>query len=330
MAVKPVKNVPKRVTQPTNPGWGNAATVAKPKGLSQTNAGWGGATNANILPGHDVPGTVAAPSQPFVTAPPSGGGGGGGGGGGTPGYWNTPDYAALLKGDWEPEQAAIQGDRTRQEAETAFQLALRRAFVDYGGSVDKLDDRFKKYIDDPTIEAAKTNKFSTLAQNLSAQTKALANQRAQLAARGMTRSGANTTLTRKALEARELADYGAGRSFMGGAEEGLQGLASTEQSIAEAIAAAKSRAAARIAQENPQTWVPGTGEGYEGESAYTNEPAGGAAAPAAPAAAAPWAGISWGNGRNITTKADLIRNLGPGVTWATWARNHPDAAAKLR
>jgi len=315
MAVAPVKNVPKRVTQPTNPGWGNAATIAKAKapvsmpyspGAGTNMGAYNAATGAYQQSNLGIAPAVTKPAAPAAS---------------TPGYWNVPNYKDLLAGDWEPEEAAIAGQKQEGEAQTAFQLALRRAFVDYGGDVNKLDDKFKKYIDEPTIQAARDNKFSTMAQNLRAQTKALANQRAQLAARGMTHSGANTEVTKRALEARELADYTAGRSFTGGAEEGLSGLAKTKMEIANAISAAKARAAARIAEENPQTWVPGTGPGYEGEGAYTNE----VAAPAA----TPWGGVSWGGTSGITTKAGLQAKLGYNQTLAQWARDHPAAYAKL-
>ena len=315
MAVKPVVNVPK-VKNPYGSLGPSPGTVKKitSTGL-QTNAGWGAATQANNL--NNVPGntlTYDVPSAPAVTAPA------GGGAASTPGYWNVPNYKDLLAGDWEPEQAAIKGQQTTADAESAFQLALRRAFVDYGGDVNKLDDKFKKYIDEPTIQAARDNKFSTMAQNLRAQTKSLANQRAQLAARGMTHSGANTETTKRALEARELADYTAGRTFTGGAEEGLGGLAKTRQSVADMIAEARSRAAARIAQENPQTWVPGTGEGNEGAGAY-GEPA-----PAAPAA---WGGVSWGGHTGIKTKAALQAALGYNQSLAQWQKDHKAAWDKL-
>lgn len=328
MAVAPVKNVPKNPYGSLGPSPTTVKKITPPTAWNPPTGGWGSATqanNLNTIPGntlkYDVPGVASNPSAPFV-APPQGPAAVAS----TPGYWNKPDYAALLAGDWEPEQAAIAGQKQQGEAETAFQLALRRAFVDYGGSADKLDEKFRKYIDDPTIEAAKANKFSTMAQNLQAQTKALANQRAQLAARGMTRSGANTAITKRALDARELADYTAGRSFTGGAEEGLSGLAKTGMEIANAIAAAKARAAARIAEENPQTWVPGTGGGYEGASAYEDVPA---AAPPAAAAAAPWGGVSWGGTSGIKTKAQLQSKLGYNQTLAQWARDHPAAWAKL-
>jgi len=341
MAVKPVKNVPKNPYGSLGP---SPATVKKVTSTGlQTNAGWGAATQANNL--NTVPGNTLkydVPSAPAVTVPAPGGGGGGGssggGGGGasTPGHWNIPDYAALLAGDWEPEQAAIKGQKLQGEAETAFQLALRRAFIDYGGDANSIGEQYRKYIDDPTIEAAKNNKFSTMAQNLETSTRNLNNQRAQLAARGMTRSGQNTDLTRRALESRQIADYNAGRTFTGGAEEGLKGLATTGQTIADMISEAKSRAAARIAQENPQTWTPGTGDDPYGSNSYDDyygsyTPPAATPPPAAapPAAVKPPAGtVVWGGSPLNASQmaAELART---GVNRATWIRNHPAAAQTL-
>ena len=318
MAVKPVKNVPKNPYGSLGP---TKATVNKvtPNAWNPPTSGWGNATQANNLntvPGntlkYDVPGTAANPSAPAVTAPAKAAS--------TPGYWNIPDYASMLAGDWEPGEAAIQGQKQRADAEASFQENLRRAFIDYGGNADKLDDKFRKYIDDPTIEAAKTNKFSTMAQNLAAQTKSLRQQRAALAGRGMSFSGANTEVTRKALEARELADYGAGRDFLSGAETGLGGLSTVDHQIAQMITDAKSRAAARIAQENPQTWVPGTGPDYAGEAAYGGTPA--AAAPK------PFAGVQWG-GHTVFTKADLQKALGYNQNINDWAKQHQSAWNQL-
>lgn len=320
MAVAPVKNVPKNPYGSLGPSPGTVKKITPPKsqampyspGALTNMPAYNAATSAYQQSNLGIAPAVAAPP---AAAPPAAS---------TPGYWNTPNYKDLLAGDWEPEQAAIKGQQMQGQAEADFQLALRRAFIDYGGDASGLDEKYRKYIDAPTIEAAKNNKFSTMAQNLQASTKSLNNQRAKLAARGMTSSGANQTLTRQQLQARELADYTAGRTFTGGAEEGLSGLAKTQASIADMIAEAKSRAAARIAQENPQTWIPGTGPDYSGEAAYTNTPA----APP-PAAAKPAAGtVNW-NGTPMNAQqlaAELART---GVNRATWINRHPGAAATL-
>ena len=150
-----------------------------------------------------------------------------------------------------------------------------------------------------------------MAQNLAAMTKNLAQTRANLAARGMSSSGQNTELTRRALEERQLADYTAGRGFLGGAEEGLQGLNTTQNQIAQMIADAKARAAQRISNDNPQTWDPGS-EAVAAQSAK------------------PFAGITWGGVGGITTRAALAKQLGYGQSLQQWANQHPAAWAQLR
>ena len=320
MAVAAVKNVPK-VTNPYGSLGPSPATVKKIDSVNApyqpwlANAGWGAATQANALPGHDVPGTAANPASPFTPAvtsvKPA-----------TPGHWNTTDWAAMIPGDWEVTGAEAAGNKMQGEAEASFQKALRQAFIDYGGDSSKLGD-YAKYIDDPTIQAAQNNKFSQTAQNLAAMTKGLRQSRAALAARGIGSSGANTEQTRRALEAKEQGDYTAMRSFLSGADEGTAGLATMRQTIADKIAAARSSAAARLAAAYPNTWEEGTPE----ETITT--PASGGTIPPVPGAAAPKP-IAWGNNSNITTKAQLIAQLGPGVSYATWAANHPAAAARLR
>ena len=309
MAVAAVKNVPK-VTNPYGSLGPSPATVKKIDSINApyqpwlANAGWGAATQANALPGHDVPGTAANPASPFTPAVTSVKAA-------TPGHWNTTDWAAMIPGDWEVTGAEAAGNKMQGEAEASFQKALRQAFIDYGGDSSKLGD-YAKYIDEPTIAAAQNNKFSQTAQNLAAMTKGLRQSRAALAARGIGASGANTEMTRRALEAKEQGDYGALRSLLGYADEGTAGLAATRMSIAEKINAARQSAAARLAEQYPNTWDPGT-----------------PAASAVPPAAAGGGGISWGGKTGITTKAGLMSVLAPGVSYAQWAANHPAAAAKL-
>jgi hypothetical protein len=191
------------------------------------------------IPGSAPPVASVTPFEGIVTKPS--------------GHWNMPDYASMIKGDWEVGDAEALGNQASSEAESAFQKNLRQAFVDYGGDAGKLGE-YSKYIDAPTIEAARNNKFSQTAQNLAAMTKVLRQQRAAQAARGMLGSGATTQATKTAMAAREQADYGAMRDFLGGAEQGSQGLATMRQQIAEKIADARARAAARLAEQYPSTW----------------------------------------------------------------------------
>ncbi len=233
-----VKNVPK-VKNPYGSLGPSPATVKKVTppayNASASLGGWGGYTDpvkaaanpvkANDMSsfGYDVPGIGGNPAAPYVppttAVKPA-----------TPGHWNTTDWAAMIPGDWEVTDAEAQGNKMQGEAEAAFQKSLRQAFIDYGGDSSKLGD-YAKYIDDPTIQAAQNNKFSQTAQNLAAMTKGLANTNAALAARGLGRSGKSTEVARRALEAKELADYTATRAFLGGADEGTAGLAQIRQSI---------------------------------------------------------------------------------------------------
>lgn len=320
MAVAAVKNVPK-VKNPYGSLGPSPATVKKVTppayNASASLGNWGMATQANALPGQDVPGIAGNPAAPYVppttAVKPA-----------TPGHWNTTDWASMIPGDWEVTDAEAQGNKMQGEAEAAFQKQLRQAFIDYGGDSSKLGD-YSKYIDDPTIQAAQNNKFSQTAQNLAAMTKGLRQSRAALAARGIGSSGANTEMTRRALEAKEQSDYSGLRSLLGYADEGTAGLATTRQTITDKIAAARASAAARLAAAYPNTWEDGTPE----ESYDVPGSGGTLAAPPPPVPAGPKP-ISWGNNSNITTKAQLIAQLGAGQTYAQWAANHPAAAAGLR
>jgi len=65
------------------------------------------------------------------------------------------------------------------------------------------------------------------------------------------------------------------------------------------------------------------------EAAQPGTPAAAAAPAAAPKAAPKSGGFSWG-GQTITSKAQLVSILSKsGVSYATWAANHPSAAASL-
>lgn len=222
----------------------------------------------------------------------------------------------MLPGDWEVIQAGADANKLTGEAEANFQRALRQAFIDYGGDSSRLGD-YSKYIDAPTLEAARANKFSQIAQNLAAMTRGLRNQRAHNAAAGMSTSGRSVGQTRRALEAKELGDYTALRTFLGGAEEGARGLASVRQQIADRLAAARSAAAARLAQQYPAEYI----EGSPGMA--TDQ------IPGRTTTQTPWAGISWGGRTGIRTVAQMKAALGPGVSYASWAAKHPDAARRL-
>jgi hypothetical protein len=206
------KNIPKTIQGSVTNVPKKPAAVRPITTAAATTANYGDNPYGSLGPS---PGTVAkinalptaagglgiAPAGPVVTP-------------GTPGHWSDPiDYASMIPGDWQVTDAQAQGNKLTGEAEAAFQKSLRQAFIDYGGDSSKLGD-YAKYIDQPTIDAAQANKFSTVAQNLAAMTKSLRQQRAALAARGIGSSGANTEMTRQALTAKEAADYQGMRSFL--------------------------------------------------------------------------------------------------------------------
>jgi hypothetical protein len=231
-----------------------------------------------------------APAGPVVTP-------------GTPGHWSDPiDYASMIPGDWQVTDAQAQGNKLTGEAEAAFQKSLRQAFIDYGGDSSKLGD-YAKYIDQPTIDAAQANKFSTVAQNLAAMTKSLRQQRAALAARGIGSSGANTEMTRQALTAKEAADYQGMRSFLSGADQGTANLATVRAQIADKIASARQAAADRLAQEYQQSWIPPTEE-----TTTPGAPPTAFASQVPQKAAQPFGGVSYidnlPNGGTVTTYAN--------------------------
>lgn len=245
-----------------------------------------------------VPGAVQPPSGPAAPAPAAPA---------TP-QFNMPDYSSLIQGDYGYQQAQAQGQQALAQGETDFQKALRTAFIDLGAQDTSKLGEWAKYIDQPTIEAAKANKFAALAQNLQQATKSLRQNRAALAARGILSSGQTTQDTLTNQQAREQGDYGALRSFLSGTEQSAQGLAGLRSSIAAQISAAREAAAARAAAAyQPQVGVPTT--------APTDT------------AGTPWGGISWGGRSGITTKAQLLPMLN--VPYAQWAKNHAAAAARL-
>lgn len=222
------------------------------------------------------------------------------------------DFQNAINNDWEMMTAQAEANKMNTDALSGFQKQLRQAYIDYGGGDTTKLGEWAQYIDQPTVDAALANKFSALAQNRQASAKASAQAQSRLAARGMLSSGDTTNTLKNILGQREQADYGAQRSFMGGASQGFNALNTIAQQARDRIAAARAAAAGRAADMAPINEAP-------------TVPGGTPAAAAAPA----WGGISWGGKNGITTKAGLIASLAPGVTWATWAKNHPAAAAKL-
>lgn len=312
---KPPSNVPKvklpAGMAPLNP----ARSDADYESFLTGGGAWGQGNYSNPVPASQTNqwSNTQTSSTPAVTQP-------------VEGHWNIPDYNALLAGDWEPNDAVITGGKMRGEAEAGFQAALRRAFIDFGGDSSKLGN-WAKYIDQPTIEAAQANKFSQTAQNLAAMTKNMRQSRAALAARGLTSSGQSTENAKLALEAKQLADVTAGRTFTDLAESGERGLGKVETDIAAMIDAARSRAAARIAQEHPHTWDPGT-PGYEPGSTTTTTESGSSSSTGVPGAAAAAGTVNWA-GKQMNAQQLAAELQRTGVNRATWIKNHPAAARQI-
>jgi hypothetical protein len=262
-----------------------------------------------------TPNRVAAPpaggGQPAVTTPVPG----------RAGFWNIPDYDTLLAGDWEPGEAAIRGKELTDTRRAQFARAFKQAYIDWGGDPSRLSSEYRQYLDDPTIQAAKENKYSAMAQNLAAMTKALRNQDARNESMGMATSGRSVTQAREGLEGKEKADWGDYRTFLGGAEEGLTGISEADRQAADMIYEARRSAAARLAQTHPRTWQPGTEE-----QASTDAVLAGTAPASTPVAQKPV--LRWG-GRDIFTKAQLQAALGYNQNLTTWRRQHPGLWEKL-
>jgi hypothetical protein len=193
---------------------------------------------------------------------------------------------------------AAQGEANAMNAEAAanFQRQLRQAYIDYGGGPNEDLGQWAQYIDQPTIDAANANKFSQRMLNRQGADRASAQAQSRMAARGMLSSGDTTNSLKSILGQREQADYGAQRSFMGGAQQGFSALNNIAQQARDRINAARGAAAARTAEAAPIDY---------GDSGGTP------AAPAAGAAAKPaqaFGGIvgtkKLANGGTVTTYAN--------------------------
>lgn len=262
---------PPTVYQPTNPGWGNAATVAKPP--------------------------PAAPPPP-----------GGGGASAPPPAW---DPNAAIAADWETISANADANEMTSEARANLQRQLRQAYIDYGGAGENLGE-WAGYIDAPTIEAARNNKFSALAMNRANAEKQSAQSQAELAARGMLSSGDTVNTLKDILFSREGSDYGALRNFNSAGYGGLKELAQINQQAKDRIRAAQGNAAGRAAEAAPTVDV-------------TTAPGGGAATapPSTPAGKYTW-------DKTVTNLTQLNAWLkARGKTLASFKASNPAAYAKL-
>jgi hypothetical protein len=232
--------------------------------------------------------------------------GAGAGVGPAPPAWQEPDWNALIGGD--PEYASALSGITKQNQfdRGALQEAIRKAVVSGGYNLGTDD-----WIDSTTAEAAAANPLSTRAQIADQLRAGSAQSDAALAARGLLSSGQFTANRGNLQRGADTADASARDQLLnvihGGQNDYLSAVSGRDAELRQL----RATVAGRLAQ-NPGIFGPE------------------AAAPAAPPpAAAPWTGISWGGKTGIKTKAQLVAALAPGVTYAAWAANHPDAARRL-
>lgn len=104
----------------------------------------------------------------------------------SPGY--TPDYNALLGSDPGYLAAANAAQQANAQGAAARRAALRQLVIRYGGLPGGFGDVYGD-VDQATLDAAKSNQFSALAQMKDNYTKSLDQFQRGLAARGMLQSG---------------------------------------------------------------------------------------------------------------------------------------------
>lgn len=207
-----------------------------------------------------------------------------------------PDYASLIAGDWEVQDAEAAMAAQMARARGDFQTGLRQQFIDLGiGDTSKLGKNLGRYINADTIKAAVANKYSLTAQNKQQADRNSAMSNASLAARGILNSGQTSKNLTDITAAQEGANYAGLRDFLEGGAQGLTGLADTEFGLSQGVAAARSAAAARAAQqypwdpdeEDPDAPAPGpTGAQIAAQAAKANQAAAKARAKAKAAKAA--------------------------------------------
>lgn len=255
-----------------------------------TNPGWGAATQANDMSRYGYD----VPGTPLAPARPTDASG-----------YSEPDWNALIAGDPQYGSAVSQIGKQNQFDRGALQEAIRRAVTSAGYNLGTDD-----WIDQATQQAALANPLSTRAQIADQLRSGSAQSDASLAARGLLSSGQFTqnrgTLQRGADSADATARDQLLNVIRGGQNDYLSAVSGRDAELRQL----RETVAGRLAQ-NPGIYGPGP------------------EAVAPPPAATPWAGISWGGKTGIKTKAQLVAALAPGVTYAAWAANHPDAARRL-
>jgi hypothetical protein len=117
---------------------------------------------------------------------------------------------------------------------------IRQALVDLGlTDVSQVNEGARQYIDEPTLAAAKANKYSLFQQVADAAAKATAQSRAELAARGMLGSGQLTKSAQDIIKQGEEKRYAGTRTFSGTVGELLAAYAQRQREWAQKIAEAR-------------------------------------------------------------------------------------------
>jgi hypothetical protein len=225
--------------------------------------------DAGSTPQYGGPGTVTVP-------PPGGGtgGGGGGGGGGTitlsPGSGGyTPDYTSLLQNDPGYLAAQAAAKLAEQQAAQSRRASIEQAIIRYGGA---LPSGFKDTygdVDQATLDAARQNQNSTLAQLKNNYDQSVMNFQRALAARGALQSGDLNYGYDQLTRGEQQQEYDAGNQLLdqlGGYVNNYAGvLSSNASNLAQALMSAESNVYSNPAYR-PVAATPATTANYDASS----------------------------------------------------------------
>lgn len=206
--------------------------------------------------GYTGPGTATTPPPAAPNAPPPTVDTGGG---------NTPDYGGLIQND--PTYVAAQSAAQQAQAAAAAQrsAAVKSAIIQYGGLPTGFTDTYGD-ADQATLDNAKQNQFSTLANLAKTYAQNQQTLRAQLAARGALQSGDLNYGEDQNQQAYGQQQYDAGNAFGGQYTNALNAysgvLGTNAQNLVGAIQGAESNV-----QSNPAYQpVPSGSANYDAKS----------------------------------------------------------------
>jgi len=178
-------------------------------------------------------------------------------------------------------------------------------------------------ITDATAAAAAQNPLSDAAQITQAYNRGLENLAYAQAARGTLGSGAQATGATSLLEQSQVANNQRMNALLDAIRSGVGNYTSAQLQGQTGLQQTMADVAARLSQ------VPGAAYDIGTETTDTGAPDV-TGASGVTSAAPPPNGVVWG-GQTFTNRTALSRYLAArGVSYATWAANHPSAAARLR